>query len=52
MDLYQYAPWQRGANENINGLLREYFPKNEDMTKYNSQKIRQFIYQLNTSPQK
>ncbi|MBC1228603.1 IS30 family transposase [Listeria booriae] len=47
-----HAPWQRGTNENTNGLLREYFPKNEDMTKYDPQEIRQFIYKLNTRPRK
>ncbi|MBC6303690.1 IS30 family transposase [Listeria immobilis] len=47
-----HAPWQRGTNENTNGLLREYFPKNEDMTKYSHQEISDSIYELNTRPRK
>lgn len=47
-----HAPWQRGTNENTNGLLREYFPKNEDMAKYTHQEISQSIYELNRRPRK
>nr|WP_244905656.1 IS30 family transposase [Listeria newyorkensis] len=47
-----HAPWQRGTNENTNGLLREYFPKNEDIANYSDQEIRQSIDELNKRPRK
>ena len=34
-----HQPWQRGTNENTNGLLREYFPKGSDLSKYSDEQI-------------
>lgn len=45
-------PWQRGTNENTNGLLREYFPKTEDMTNITDAVIEEKIEILNKRPRK
>ena len=47
-----HAPWQRGTNENTNGLLREYFPKAEDLTACSIQYIDTCIEKLNKRPRK
>lgn len=47
-----HAPWQRGTNENINGLLREYFPKADDLTGYSKDYINTCIEKLNKRPRK
>lgn len=47
-----HAPWQRGTNENTNGLLREYFPKTEDLTTCSKQYIDTCIEKLNKRPRK
>ncbi|ARN93852.1 IS30 family transposase (plasmid) [Levilactobacillus brevis] len=47
-----HAPWQRGSNENINGLLREYLPKGQDLSKISTREIDTFIQKINTRPRK
>lgn len=47
-----HAPWQRGTNENTNGLLREYLPKNKEMDSVTDEAIDQYILKLNLRPKK
>lgn len=47
-----HAPWQRGTNENTNGLLREYLPKSFDIALPSDRDIASFILKLNFRPRK
>ena len=47
-----YAPWQRGTNENTNGLLREYLPKHCDISPLPDDLIAAFVHRLNLRPRK
>jgi IS30 family transposase len=47
-----HAPWQRGSNENTNGLLREYFPKGNDLGSYSTAYVAEVAEQLNDRPRK
>jgi IS30 family transposase len=47
-----YAPWQRGSNENINGLLREYLPKGTDLRPYTPAQLQAIAAELNDRPRK
>ncbi len=49
---HAYSSWERGANENANGLLREYFPKKTDFTLVSDEEITKVEYALNTRPRK
>jgi IS30 family transposase len=49
---HPYHSWERGTNENTNGLLRQYLPKGSDLTLVTSKQLRSQVRQLNHRPRK
>ena len=47
-----YASWQRGSNENMNGLIRQYFPKSMRLDKLTAEQVQVVDHKLNTRPRK
>ena len=49
---HPFASWERGLNENTNGLIRQYFPKKHDFTTITQQQIKRVMDKLNNRPRK
>ena len=49
---HPYSSWERGLNENTNGLLRQYFPKDTNLLLVSQDEVNDAVYKLNHRPRK
>ena len=49
---HPYSPWERGTNENTNGLLRQYLPKLRNFGTLTAAELARYVWQLNNRPRK
>jgi len=49
---HPYSSWERGVNENTNGLVRQYFPKKADFSKITDRQLNKVVERLNHRPRK
>jgi len=47
-----HSPWERGSNENLNGLIRQYIPKSSDFSDYSDEQIKEIENKINNRPRK